>query len=746
MNKVKKGIFLVIIVLLGMYAFSQDKETAKAAANYYVSTSGNDTTGTGTISNPWRTIQKAADTMVAGDTCIIRGGTYRETVTLLKSGTSTKPITFQAYKGETVTVSGADTVIGWTKYSGSIYSASMTGSLGTKDQIFVNGQMQTEARWPNSTTLDPLNPVLGIADSGSSKSIVDAKLTQAKGYWVGKTLWCVPGPGYKSYNSTITASAPGTITFDEIGVAAAAGDRYYITGNLQDLDSAGEWYFDTKTNRLYLWAPGGADPNTITVEAKKRIYAFDLSACSYINVTGINIFGATIRMSGSNYCKVSNMTAEYISHDTDVTKQYSTGIFMSGSYNEVSNSTLTYSSGNLISIQGTGNKVINNLIHEADYSAADLPAIYLLGANHLISHNTVYNAGRHIIFVPTQNSCIQYNNLYNAGKLTKDCGILYEFGWDGQGTVIHHNYIHDNLAQNYSGSGIYLDNGSKGYIVHHNVVWGNYTGIRLNTPSNFNLIYNNTTYSNGNVGYWGRDFASDMYGDRIFNNIFTTSFTLPGIQTGGNNITEGTNPIFVNPSAYNFRLRPNSPAIDAGVVIPGITDGFIGLAPDIGAYEYGGTDWVAGHSFVSPPNPVFEQVSFLYTNKVRQGGLENGVISPWVKTHSKTAESVSVPRSSSKSVRFGAKEDGLKQVVSGLIPNTSYVYTVWVKVDSGEQIKIGVKDFGGVESNITSSSITWTMISLPFTTGANATSAEIYVYKPSGTAYAYADDFGVVEQ
>ena len=36
------------------------------------------------------------------------------------------------------------------------------------------------------------------------------------------------------------------------------------------------------------------------------------------------------------------------------------------------------------------------------------------------------------------------------------------------------------------------------------------------------------------------------------------------------------------------------PSIDAGVPIAGINDGFVGSAPDLGAYEYGGTDWTAG--------------------------------------------------------------------------------------------------------------------------------------------------------
>ncbi len=425
MNKRKGCMFFVVIMLINLFTFNLNGGSAKAASVYYVSTTGNDVTGTGTLSNPWKTIQKAADTMTAGDTCIIRGGTYRETVTLNTSGTSANPINFKAYTGETVTVSGAEPVTGWVNYSGSVYYAPMTGSLGTKDQIFVNKQMQFEARWPNSATLDPLNSTFGTVDSGSATTIYDADLTQAAGYWVGKSVWCVPGTGYKSYKSTITSSGSGSITFDAMSIAAATGNSYYITGNLKELDSAGEWYYDSSTSRLYLWAPGGVNPNTLTVEAKKRTYAFDLSSRSYINITGINIFASSIRMSASNYCKVSDMTAEYVSHDSDVTSQYSTGIFMSGTNNELRNSTLTYSSGNLVSIQGTGNKVINNLIHEADYSAADIPAIYLLGSNHLISHNTVYNAGRHLLFMPTQNSRIQYNNLYNAGKLTRDCGILY---------------------------------------------------------------------------------------------------------------------------------------------------------------------------------------------------------------------------------------------------------------------------------------------------------------------------------
>ena len=42
-----------------------------------------------------------------------------------------------------------------------------------------------------------------------------------------------------------------------------------------------------------------------------------------------------------------------------------------------------------------------------------------------------------------------------------------------------------------------------------------------------------------------------------------------------------------SPDEVDLRLAPRSAAIDAGTVLPGLTDGFNGAAPDLGAYELG---------------------------------------------------------------------------------------------------------------------------------------------------------------
>lgn len=74
------------------------------AADYYVSLTGNNA-GAGTSDQPWRTIQKAASTVLAGDTVFIRGGIYAERVTLsARSGTAASPITLRNFPGESVIV------------------------------------------------------------------------------------------------------------------------------------------------------------------------------------------------------------------------------------------------------------------------------------------------------------------------------------------------------------------------------------------------------------------------------------------------------------------------------------------------------------------------------------------------------------------------------------------------------------------------------------------------------------------
>lgn len=78
--------------------------------SYYVAPNGDDG-DPGTETRPWRSIQKAADTLVAGDTVYIKAGTYREAVVPRNSGSAGQYITYAAYPGDTVILDGSGIVL-----------------------------------------------------------------------------------------------------------------------------------------------------------------------------------------------------------------------------------------------------------------------------------------------------------------------------------------------------------------------------------------------------------------------------------------------------------------------------------------------------------------------------------------------------------------------------------------------------------------------------------------------------------
>lgn len=77
------------------------------AATYYIDGSNGNDSNPGTLTLPWKTINKANSTLVAGDTVYIRSGIYSsQQIIPSNSGTSGNYITYQNYNGEGVTLSG----------------------------------------------------------------------------------------------------------------------------------------------------------------------------------------------------------------------------------------------------------------------------------------------------------------------------------------------------------------------------------------------------------------------------------------------------------------------------------------------------------------------------------------------------------------------------------------------------------------------------------------------------------------
>lgn len=77
-----------------------------------VSPTGNDSTGNGTVSNPYKTMSRAQTAATPGSTVYLRGGVYNMSLILLKSGTASAPITYSSYPSETAILDGGSAGLG----------------------------------------------------------------------------------------------------------------------------------------------------------------------------------------------------------------------------------------------------------------------------------------------------------------------------------------------------------------------------------------------------------------------------------------------------------------------------------------------------------------------------------------------------------------------------------------------------------------------------------------------------------
>lgn len=613
----------------------------------------------GLTDGPFLTIQKCANVAAAGDTCLIRSGTYRETVTPAASGTAGNRIVYRPYSGENVTIDGADPLSSWVLDSDNIYKTTVSSPTGLfANQIFVDGVMLNEARWPDISTaagdhydLDKYETVEEVKFSTNPRrvTVCDTDLNGLPtNYWAGGKINIGAGKAWFFQTGTITASGSGGpglpcqngsgyVTFELLEelhdepYQPIAGNKYFLYGVRSALDSDGEWYYDSGASTLYVKTASGDNPGGHTVTMKQRNYAFDLSGRSYIDVRGFNMNASTILTdASSHHIIIDSIHATYLSHYMVVgddglngfgSHRDDTGIILNGSNNIIRNSTLAYSAGNGVTIRGNDNQVVNNLIHDTNYigtynagirvnGAPDLDDSGNPGPGILIKGNTIYNTGRDGIIYWFNGSSIVYNHIYNVGYLTHDNGVLYTGGIASSQNVVAYNILHDNHAALLA-DGLYLDEAASPFLIHHNVVYNiPGAGLRLNgsipSQSNINnLIYNNT-FAGANNTSVANYLANHMNGNQIYNNIFEGTVN---IATGASFANNTTNPLFVNAGSADFHLQSNSPGKDHGLVISGITDGFVGDAPDAGAYEYGGTDWTAGYASPNVGSPDAPEIS-----------------------------------------------------------------------------------------------------------------------------------------
>lgn len=575
------------------------------AAEYFVSIHGSDE-APGTRDLPFRTLGHAAGVAKAGDTVVIRGGIYRETLTMRHSGAQSHPSTFMAEDGERVIITGADLVEGFQPYRGAILRAKIPAALDQGfNQLFLNGKMMHQARFPSEQQDDLLHPTL-IGMQSHKDRITSTAFTQPDGFWEGGYVVGGFGDRWTFQCARIQAFTNGVLVLSEKSSPWSEGNgQGYVSGALAALDSPGEWHID-EGRTLYFWPPEGTDMATANVELKQRALCIDFNGQSHILVKGLVIQSGSVRMAGDSNV-LEDCTVSFPSHFTFFPwSGYASdggadsghnGILVQGDDNVVRGCTIRHSAGSGIVLRGARNLITRCEMSDINYSGTYAAPITVRHdprravGNNRIWFNTIRRSGRDSIqLYGAFADDIRYNDISEAGLLCNDNGLIYVWGRDGNGTQIACNWIYNNRSM--TNPGVYLDNYCSHFIVHHNVIWNCEAGVRVNRPAKGHRVYNNTLFNCDNIGshtynqwpsgtpaYWTENRYGDIHELDKANNLFLGRNPEVQLEDVGNK---------------EYWPKEGTPAIDAGKPIPGFTDGFAGRAPDLGAYERGGAYWLPG--------------------------------------------------------------------------------------------------------------------------------------------------------
>lgn len=474
---------------------------AAQATVYYVSPTGSDTNNGTSQSTPWRSItrvQQLSSTAVAGDQVLFqRGGTWVGQLSWYTSGTSTANITIGSYgTGALPIISGASTVTGWTQHAGSIYRASVSQAV---KYVFVNGALQTLARYPNTGWLR--------VNTSTNTSLTSSNITQSSGYWNGASMvirstnWCYENRVISAHNGT-------TISYPNITYSTGNYNwGFFLCNKLSELDSPGEWYHDSATGTLYLWAPGGVNPSTLQVEASIHDYGVWIEwQRSRVRIQDITFKGqrtAGVYNTGSNNT-VAGCSFERCYH----------GVQSYGNNNTYSGNTFLSTYAAALAVIDNGTSVSSNtltniaLVAGLGESAFGYHGMRVGGGTNFVRDNRVHNTGNSGIFVG-ETCTVERNVISNFCVTVNDGGGIY---WDnGNAMQIQDNVIRDavgnieSAATNYSVNGkilpgIYFGNAViQNCVIQRNTVSNCSIGIHVDHTmvTTNNQVKNNILFNNG---------------------------------------------------------------------------------------------------------------------------------------------------------------------------------------------------------------------------------------------------------
>ncbi len=619
---------------------------------YFVSVNDGSDDNSGTFSKPWQHVKKALSVLKPGDICTMRGGRYFEEIEINGLvATPYEPIIFRSYEGENVIFDGTGGSIQakWTKYKGNIYQTTIEQDIW---QLFVDEEMQINARWPNAFWYD--YSVFDYTKWGFSASNSSYNMEKGIGVMNDNGTQGLANSGvnatgaiailnigsWKTFAGLVTSHTPNEPNFvyrleKPVGQIKFVPShcRYFLEDKLEFLDAPTEWFYEMSTKKLFLWTKSSDSPENHVITGKISTYAFTINKSSWIKLIGLSFFASTINIVSDRKTGGIELYSCHFSYPSyskrmlgSLAVPNATTIFYEGGLTEdagnftIFNCTWEFSDGGTINYRGGNGLIQNNLWHHNDFSCVgDGFAFQSKGNRDVFIRNVIHSNGPSVGYSPgaghldkslPAGDFVKLNMLYDL-KFLQDDGSHIQTGVNAQNsTIIENNWCFDTMKYGLRFDRVNSDDASWGYngTMTHNVIW-NTGGVMVKGDKHHvlnNLIFDSIgLYDMHLFGGPGSSVESENNHTVIANNIIQSGAcneaTVQPCPGNPGNFTNNIQYVDVHthlrdPDNFDFRPVPQSRYV----------------TKDIGPYgeesmKHGGVYWIPGRqlltaSFPIPPN------------------------------------------------------------------------------------------------------------------------------------------------
>lgn len=576
-NERMQRIRRILVVLLMSVFLLPCVYATESLQKIYVSPAGDDKQGKGTLVLPYATISHALKFVKPGSHIILRKGRYTEKVTVAGiSGTIDAPIVIQAYQNEHVSFDGTDLIDStWVKGKGGIWSTQVSKPVW---QLFIDGQQQVPARWPNARFDDDTiysesvwskasvadSPNGLITDDPSHHDLSSLPLDLTGGLLVANV-----GSFFTWTRDILSHTAgEGKITYAKAPWVKKKHYKYFVEGKLGLLDTPTEWFYKPTSQRIYSM-PVAGNPNNLSISAKVRSHSFDVKNWAFVEFTNIHFNAAPIQCINCNHVQLNNLKFDYAGvsrrmlGESDVTADMIRLTSKNEGHFAVRNCEIRDTDSQAIVVHGNHSIVENNLFENTDYAVTQTVTpssdIALAGDNVVFRYNTIVNSGNSATIALAASKVegrrqghsliAEYNDISKTGFAQTDGSALQVHIPAQNGAVVRYNWIHDTTKM-----GIRFDapipatRWGKYGLVHNNVLW-NTGGMMIKGTDHY--IYNNTILDTIEV----HDLV--ILDDQITPQLIKRKNIKPGTIIGGKNVrTETMNNIASKISGHRRKLLP----------------------------------------------------------------------------------------------------------------------------------------------------------------------------------------------